>query len=239
MAELVSIPVRHDAESARLEARLLELARALAACEGVAAFAAAGWLPDLFFALLDELYAAFDQYIAHQIAAGGLAISCHNACSRCCHQAVHGVYSFEIVNLYRRLRARPDYRAIHAAFADYAGRFEETVEQIGESGDRDPVQGAIEAFAAAALPCPLLLDGRCRVYADRPVACRMYHGLAQPVHCTTPLGENFNIEMPAAASAILWSLSDRLVFPFPTLLAQGMVSFATRRDFRPWDTTAS
>lgn len=207
----------------------------MAECEGVDAFAASGRLPDHFFASLTELHATYDEYVARQIAAAGLRISCRVACSRCCHQAVHGVYSFEIVNLYRRLRMREDCRAVHDAFADYADRFQETVEQIGESGESDPVQGAIEAFAAAAMPCPFLLDDRCRVYAERPLACRMYHGLAEPVHCTTALGENVNIEMPAAVGAVLWSLSDRIAYPFPTLLAQGMVTFAGRRDFQPWD----
>ena len=55
---------------------------------------------------------------------------------------------------------------------------------------------------------------------------------ADPVHCTTPQGATFDIELPAAASAILWSLSDRLAFPFSTFLAQGMVSFAEAAESR-------
>lgn len=35
---------------------------------------------------------------------------------------------------------------------------------------------------AAAL-CPLLVQGRCSVYAERPLACRMYHSASPPLHC--------------------------------------------------------
>ena len=101
---------------------MVELATALAACDGVAAFAETGWLPDRFFALLDELYAVHDAYVAHNIAASGLAIRCRSGCSRCCHQAVHGVFVFEVIALYRELRTRPDYATTHAALADYARR---------------------------------------------------------------------------------------------------------------------
>lgn len=236
LTEPVPIPSLHDAESARLSARLVELARELATCDGVDAFAATGWLPDAFFAILAELYAAYDAFIAHRISASRLEIVCRAGCSRCCHQAVHGVFAFEIINLYRSLRPLDDYRALHGAFAGYAAQFQSTVEQIAEGGDAgDPVQHAVDAFAAAALPCPLLADDRCRVHADRPAACRMYHSLTQPVLCTTGRGKNFNIELPSAVNEILWSLSDRLVFPFPTFLAQGMVTFAAARGFRPWN----
>ena len=238
LSEPIPIPSLRDVQSQQLAAHLTELAQAMSACEGVDEFAETGWLPERFFALLEELYAAFDAYVAHNLAASDLRILCRAGCSRCCHQAVHGVYAFEIVNLYRLLRPLGEFDAIRAAFAAYAEQFQATVEQVGESdSEGDPVQHAVEAFIAAALPCPLLENDRCRVYAQRPMPCRMYHSLTDPVHCLTPRGETFNIEMPAAVSEILWSLSDRLAFPFSTFLAQGMVTFAAGREFRPWSTT--
>jgi Fe-S-cluster containining protein len=232
--EAVAIPSLHDPESQRLATRMTELAQAMAGCEGVAGFADTGWLPDRFFALLDELYAAHDAYVAHNLAASGLAVQCRFGCTRCCHQAVHGLFVFEIVGLYRQLRPLD---AIHAALADYAARFQATLDQIGdadEGGPADPVLRTLEAFAAAAAPCPLLLRNNCRVYARRPMPCRMVHSLTDPVYCTTAEGNTFNIELPQAAGEILWSLSDRLAYPFPTFLAQGLVTFAERREFRPW-----
>lgn len=236
LTEPVPIPSLHDAESQRLAGRLAAIAQAMAACDGVDEFPDSGWLPDRFFVLIDELYETYDAYIAHNLSASSLKIQCRAGCSRCCRQAVHGVYAFEIVNLYRRLRSAEDYAAVHEAFSDYAEQFQATVSQISETeGDGvDAVAGAVDAFAAAALPCPLLRDNRCRVYAHRPAPCRMYHSLTNPIHCTTPQGETFDIEMPPPTSEILWSLSDRLAYPISTFLAQGMVTFGNGRDLRPW-----
>ncbi|HSE11703.1 MAG TPA: YkgJ family cysteine cluster protein, partial [Rudaea sp.] len=213
------------------------IARAMAACEGVDAFRKTGILPDRFFALLEELYAAYDAYIAHNLAASDLKVRCRLGCTRCCHQAVHGVYSFELINLYRQLRPLSEYGAIHAALVEYADQFQATVAQIGDADDgdpTDPAMRALDAFAAAAKPCPLLLDGNCRVYAHRPGACRMYHSLTNPVFCTTPEGRTFHLEIPPETNEILWDLSDRLAFPFSTFLAQGLVTLAMRRQLRPW-----
>jgi len=237
LTEDVPIASLLDAESQRLAAHLVELAQAMSDCEGVAEFAAQGWLPDRFFALLGDLYATYDAYIAHSLRTSDLAIQCRFGCTRCCHQAVHGVFAFEIINLYRQLRPLAGYEAIHDAFVRYADQFQATVAQIVDADDGepgDPVMRALDAFAAAAQPCPLLQGNNCRVYADRPVACRMYHSLTDPVYCTTPQGRTFHIELPHQASEILWSLSDRLVFPFSTFLAQGLVTLGAHRQFRPW-----
>jgi hypothetical protein len=135
------------------------------------------------------------------------------------------------------LRPLAEYDAIHDAFVAYADQFQATAAQIAEANDgdsTDPVMRTLDAFAAAAQPCPLLAGNNCRVYAHRPMPCRMYHSLTNPVHCTTPTGRTFNIEMPPEANEILWLLSDQLAFPFPTFLAQGLVAAGTRRQFRPW-----
>jgi Fe-S-cluster containining protein len=238
LSETVGIASLHDAESQRLAARLTGIARAMSECEGVDRFQDSGWLPDRFFTLLDELYAVYDAYITHNLSASRLNIRCRFGCTRCCHQAVHGVYAFEIINLYRKLQPLPDYREIHDALADNAAQFQATAAQIAEADDgdsTDPVMRALDAFAAAAQPCPLLAGNNCRVYAHRPAPCRMVHSLANPLLCTTPQGQTFHIEVPQEANEILWSLSDRLLFPFPSFLAQGLVTLAARRQFRSWD----
>jgi Fe-S-cluster containining protein len=237
LTEPVPIPSQDDAESLRLAARMTQIARAMSDCDGVSDFQEKGWLADGFFTLLDEFYATYDAYIAHNLAASDLKIQCRFGCTRCCHQAVHGVYAFEIINLYRQLRPLAEFGALHDAFVEYADQFQATVTQIAEADDgdnTDPVMRALEAFAAAARPCPLLAGNNCRVHAQRPVPCRMYHSLTDPVYCTTRQGRTFHIEIPRQTSEILWSLSDRLAFPFPTFLAQGLVTLAARRQFRPW-----
>src|SRR5689334_4315556 len=107
LSESVEIASLHDAESQRLAEHMAGIAREMSGCEGIDRFQESGWLPERFFALLDELYAAYDAYIAHNLGASGLNVRCRFGCTRCCHQIVHGVYAFEIINLYRNLRVTP------------------------------------------------------------------------------------------------------------------------------------
>jgi Fe-S-cluster containining protein len=230
-----------DPESLRLGAQMTALAQAMAGTEQVMDFASTGWLPDRFFDLLAELYATYDSYIAHNISASALKIQCRFGCTRCCHQAVHGVYSFEVIHLYRQLRSLPEYGDIHNTFVARADEFQKLVAEFtaepGHATASEPTAAAyaMRKFAAAAKPCPLLLGNNCRVYEHRPVPCRMYYSLTHPMYCTTPYGQNFHIEVPEETNAILWHLSSRLAFPFSEYLAQGLVSFAFRRQFQPWN----
>jgi len=77
----VAIPSRHDAESQRLAARMVDFARSMASSEGIDDFAATGWLPDAFFDALTLLYETYDAYIAHNLAASELKIVCKFGCT--------------------------------------------------------------------------------------------------------------------------------------------------------------
>jgi Fe-S-cluster containining protein len=235
--EPVAIPSLQDAESQQLGVRMIELARTLAATEGIDDFATTGWLPDVFFDTLEQLYATYDTYIEHNIAASTLKIMCKFGCTRCCHQAVHGCYAFEIINLYRQLRPREDYGQIHNDFVRSADEFQTMFARYAEkSPGRDDVAllNTLQHVSALAKPCPLLAGNNCRVYAHRPVSCRMYHSLTNPIFCTTVVGRTFHLLPPDEVASILVDLNDRLVFPYSEFLAQGLVVFATRRQFRPW-----
>jgi Fe-S-cluster containining protein len=241
MNPAVPIPSLTDAESQRLAARMTSLALEMAATPELADFAHTGWLPDRFFDLLGELYGAYDTYIEHNITGSTLKIQCRAGCSRCCMQAVHGVYAFEVINLYRQLRDLPEYGDIHNAFVMRADEFQRLVAEfmavhnIRDPNDPQAAAYALAKFAAIATKqCPLLRDNACSVYAQRPVPCRMYHSLTNPIYCMTAQGQNFNIEPPEQVNAILWGISSQLAFPFCEYLAQGLVSFAFRRQFRPW-----
>ena len=236
MQDSFSIPSLSDPESMDLAAEMTRIARDMAACEEVDAFAATGWLPDRFFDLLDAFYSVYDRYISHNIGASRLRIQCKAGCARCCRQAVHGVYSFEIISLYRQLRTRPDYPGIHDAFLRQANEFQAIAAAAGAgaSDADDALTRALRGYAAKGNACPLLVGSQCGVYEHRPVPCRMYHSLTDPILCVTPLGHTFNLEPPAEAAAILAGLSDRLAFPYSDFLAQGLVVFAAQRQFRPW-----
>ena len=233
----IAIPSLADARSQELAARMLELARDMEACEAIASFATSGWLPDAFFESLKRLYAAYDAYIEHNLAASELKIVCRFGCTRCCHQAVHGCYAFEIINLYRQLRPRADYGSIHDAFARNADEFQRMFDAYREKSDGRAdlaLVNTLQHVSALAQPCPLLAGNNCAVYAHRPVSCRMYHSLTSPVYCTTALGKTFHIEPPAEVADVLATINDRLAFPYSEFLAQGLVVFAKSREFRPW-----
>jgi Fe-S-cluster containining protein len=236
----VLIPSVSDDESLRLATRMNALASAMAASEGIDDFASSGWLPDNFFDLLAEFYGVYDAYITHNIAASSLKIMCRAGCSRCCHQAVHGVYSFEIIAMYRHLRERADYPQIHNACAKYADEFQAIMARFLRPGEATISSGhpalpqVLQAAAAAAKPCPLLNGSNCGVYEHRPVPCRMYHSLTNPIFCTTALGHTFSLEPPEETHRILNAIHERLAFPFSDYLVQGLVSFAFRRQFQPW-----
>lgn len=236
----VLIPSVSDDESLRLASRMTALASDMAACEGIDDFAVSGWLPESFFDLLAQFYLIYDEYITHNISASSLKIMCRAACSRCCHQAVHGVYSFEIIAMYRHLRQRPDYPQIHNACAKYADDFQAVVARFLRPGETTISSGhpalrqVLQSAAAVAKPCPLLNGSNCGVYEHRPVPCRMYHSLTNPIFCTTARGNTFSLEPPEEASLILNSIHERLAFPFSEYLIQGLVSFAFRRQFQPW-----
>lgn len=234
-----SVPSLFDSESLRLVQKMAALAAAMEAFEEVTSFPTTGWLPDAFFDRLDELYATYDTYIDYNITASQLKIFCKPACTRCCKQMVHGTYSFEIINLYRHLRGRIDYPRIHNTFLAYAKEFESML--AAASNDmayartgETPFFKALRVFAARLKPCPLLIEHRCSEYAARPVSCRMYHSLTDPVFCVTSMGNNFNLDLPESVGQKLARLSDRLAFPHSEFLAHGLVVFAVMRQFRPW-----
>ena len=197
--EPVAIPSLQDAESQRLAARMAEFARTMAASEGIDDFAATGWLPDAFFDAMQKLYATYDAYIEHNIAASTLKIVCKFGCARCCHQAVHGCYAFEIIDLYRQLRPRDEYGDIHNDFVRSADEFQTMLARYAEKnpGRNDiALINTLQHFSALAKPCPLLANNNCSVYEHRPVSCRMYHSLTNPVYCTTVIGRTFHLLPP-------------------------------------------
>ncbi len=159
----IPIPSMRDVESQRLDALMTGVAHDMAAVDGVSTFAATGWLPDRFFALLGEFYDAYDSYITHNIAASELKIQCKLGCSRCCRQTVHGVYSFEIVSLYRQLRPSPEYGRIHDTFLKHANEFQGFIDRFRQNpanaaaSEQDTLTFAMRSYAGANLWCPLLV----------------------------------------------------------------------------------
>ena len=125
-------------------------------------------------AVLTRLDAWFDDA---RRAAGG-RVPCRSGCSACCHGPFDiSVADAELIaDAVRRLPAEERVAVIHRGRAlldrmlalEPAWRPPYAVEELGE----DRFDRLTDALAAE--PCPLLDDtGRCRIYADRPLVCRM------------------------------------------------------------------
>jgi Fe-S-cluster containining protein len=234
----VAIPSLGDAESLRLAARMLEHAQAMAATRELDDFATSGWLPDDFFETLEHLYGTYDAYIEHNIDASQLKIMCRVACARCCHQHVYSTFTFEIINLYRQLRGRANYVTLFRALLANGQEFESMLAGYLQNSDgrRDlAVVNTLQHLAALAKPCPLLAGNRCGVYEHRPMSCRMYHSLSNPVLCTTVVGRTFHLVPPEEVMKVLAAINGRLLFSHCEYLAQGFVAFAALREHRPWE----
>lgn len=102
----------------------------------------------------------------------GKPIVCRAGCARCCHHFTVSAAPSEIVNLVAVLKARSD-------LADIKTRVRETWQRIRTMSD--------EQRAAAGMPCPLLVDGKCTAYDDRPQTCRACNSMDYS-YCQRPGG---------------------------------------------------
>ncbi|MCB9690935.1 MAG: YkgJ family cysteine cluster protein [Alphaproteobacteria bacterium] len=121
----------------------------------------------------------------------GRKVSCAAGCSMCCHHLV-GVSPLEALLLARAVRGLPDDQR-----ARVLARRDAVLEKLDATGLRGRIEanpaGAegrelVRDYFAARMPCPILEDDRCSVYADRPVPCRQLLVLSDPTHCADPLG---------------------------------------------------
>ncbi|BBK38880.1 hypothetical protein STAQ_39580 [Allostella sp. ATCC 35155] len=105
-------------------------------------------------------YAARAFHRAFEAMARKEPVACRAGCNYCCHQVV-SARAPEIFLLARAVAAQPpEQRTVLAARVREAAAAVDGM-TVAERHRRN-------------LPCPLLEDGRCAVYADRPLACRAF-----------------------------------------------------------------
>jgi Fe-S-cluster containining protein len=90
-------------------------------------------------------------------------LACREGCAWCCHKLV-GTSVPEVVRIVEFLRQRlsPE-------------QWQATRERICQRDDERRALLKQDSWAAARLPCPLLIDNRCSVYPVRPLTCRGYN----------------------------------------------------------------
>lgn len=121
---------------------------------------------DLYY-LLDYLTFAVDRAYPE--------IPCTRGCSHCCNNQVFRVTDLEWQGVKRAFLALPEparleaFKRNHALYAHERHRLVEMAELWSAGEKVSPAK-----HAAAPKACPLLVDGRCSVYEDRPAICRGY-----------------------------------------------------------------
>lgn len=147
-------------------------------------------------ALLERL----DRWFAEARMRNPGVIPCTGGCSACCH----GPFDISVADaelLVEAVRALPDSerREVYQRATALLGRMAEQLP--GWHPPHDIADVGEEAFdamsdALAAEPCPLLgPDGGCRIYADRPLVCRLT-GLGM----VTPTGRTIENACPIQAT---------------------------------------
>ena len=157
---------------------------------------------------IEGWWSAYDRYLT--VATRGLGVRCRAGCSLCCAHGPQGVSGVEALLVLRAVQALPDGAAVMARLQQKAARFQARVDSTGS------VAGAAEATGLDPDPCAFLdQEGRCRVYAARPVACRMFFAITPPERCDHrhprhAEAVNPHLEPPHVLMQILLAISQRL-----------------------------
>lgn len=112
-----------------------------------------------------RMYARLEHEQVAVIAAAKLALECERGCNYCCHQRVE-VRPYEAFVLADHIRA-------HMTAAQLSAVKERLAANRARIAPLAPLQ-----HTQAGIPCALLVDGACSVYAARPAACRKYYSLS-------------------------------------------------------------
>lgn len=212
---------------------------AIAALPGLADVATTKKLPKGFFAGVQALTAAYDGYIAAVVAAvPGLAGAARPGTPEgwhACHEQPVGVTGVEGLAIYRASRPWPDFAAVAQELARQGEQQFKDIQALHTGKDPDKIsmtgvavqQGRID-FARRGELCPLLDRDthRCRVWDQRPFACRMNHILgdakaADPRDPRWPKQTRvFNVRMPLRQMMALMQIEKRMLLtPAPFLAA--------------------
>jgi Fe-S-cluster containining protein len=119
----------------------------------------------------------------------GVSVACGAGCSACCHF---------------RVAARPDevFRVLAAIPAGHQARVAERARANADALFRMTEHGRM----VANLPCALLHEGRCIVYAARPHACRAHHAVDRE-GCDAALAEPERTDLEDGGIPLLQTLA--------------------------------
>lgn len=126
---------------------------------------------------LDELRARADASFARVAAEHPQAVACRPGCDDCCH-ALFDLSPAESLSLALGFLELPRQarREVLRRGEKAAQLFDQAMAQaFAQTGEE-----RLRVLSAARVPCPLLDQGRCLLYARRPLTCRLY-GIPQNI----------------------------------------------------------
>lgn len=205
----------------------------LAALPGLEAFAHTRKLPARFFELWDEALAAYDRYLELMSGPRGLDVSCKPGCAACCHENPTGVQAVELLAIYAVYRGFEDFAELHNRACDQNDELvallaKEAPDRRAVASDSPEYQRAHLSYRQLRRPC-VFLDGeqRCRIYARRPLTCRMHVATTDPSLCwidhpkagdaVTP-----HLQPPKDMLAYMKTIAERLGLELPATLFGGL-----------------
>ena len=122
------------------------------------------------------------------VEAAGQRISCHAGCGACCRSLV-AISEPEARRLQAHIAALPEARRheLHRRFDTALAALEGagllgTLQQWAGWSEAE-YRRQLTAYFAAGVPCPLLEDESCGLYAERPITCREFLVTSPPRHC--------------------------------------------------------
>jgi Fe-S-cluster containining protein len=120
---------------------------------------------------------SFDKHWGKAVQEQGLKFSCSAGCFHCCKEPAY-VSNFEAREVVRHIRSE-NMPEVILSTKEWAQKFESRPDLTAE---REP---HVTPWRSADLWCPLLKDGKCSVYAHRPIACRGHCALGPAELCAS------------------------------------------------------
>jgi len=171
------------------------LENVLLRCNGLLKAQAATPLDPAFLVEYRRMLDDYDHWQRHMVAMSEYSVRCSSGCTACCNHWVEDVNSFEVMIIADHLKRYHNSKIARimqqcGEDCDELLHLEDlTSEKIAECGDAfhelpDSVDLLLHVFYQMRRPCPLLsVDGSCMVYEVRPLTCRMYVSVSDPLRC--------------------------------------------------------
>ncbi len=130
--------------------------------------------------LVEPLYQICDAALALELST--TPVSCKAGCSVCCHQLIP-LSGAEVLYLEGLLASFP--RGKRRKISTALRHLREKSQRLIATAN-DGQQSFHRRYFNQNTACPFLDEGRCGIYAQRPLVCREYHVSSPSIHCKNP-----------------------------------------------------